>query len=251
MRVLIADDEEGARTKIKRFLAFHSDSTCIGEACDGLQAREQILSCSPDLIFLDISMPRLDGFQVLAAIPTDQRPQVIFATAFSERAVQAFEVSALDYLLKPFDRKRFDAALERARKRFQFPEQRLSLEQLIKALNGFGRGSLYPKQLLVPDEGMTHVVACSAISHIESAGNYALLHTKDKNHILRKTLGALETELDPQMFCRVHRQFLVRLEEIATLEPYYKGDMMLVLKNGCRIKLSRRYKDLLFQRMAQ
>lgn len=249
MRVLIADDEEGARAKIKRFLSHHPDCVLVGEAGDGWDARDQILALSPDLIFLDISMPRLDGFQVLSEIPSAQRPQVVFATAFSDRAVQAFEVAALDYLLKPFDRKRFDAALQRAHKRFESPESKTSIDQILQVLKGYPAKISHPKQLLVHDEGITHVVACHTISHIESAGNYTLLHTPDKKHILRKTLAALETELDPNLFCRVHRQFLVRLEEIATLEPYYKGDMMLVLKNGTRIKLSRRYKDALFQKM--
>ena len=249
MRILVADDESGARAKVKRFLLAHRDVEMVGEAEHGRQALELICELDPDLVFLDINMPGLDGFEVLQALDEARHPLVIFATAYSDRALRAFEFHAVDYLLKPFDRKRFAGALERARTRLDGRERVQANERVMRALADLVTAPRYPEQLLVADGNKIKVVACKDIDYIESAANYAVLHAKTGQSIMRGTLASLAGKLDPAKFCRIHRQFIVRLGAIAEIQPYNKGDMLLRLHNGSQLKLSRRYKEALFRLM--
>ena len=250
MRILIADDEAGARAKVRRFLQAHGDCICVGESANGQQTLEAIDKLMPDLVFLDIQMPTFDGFEVLRKLEPEERPLIIFATAYSDKAVQAFEVHAVDYLLKPFDRKRFDTALARAKNLAQGGMRGQQFDRVLSALAQIAAPSQYPGQILVQGEGAAKVIACDSIDFVESAGNYVVLHVGKDRHIMRKSLSALAASLNPEHFCRVHRQYLVRLGSIVELLPYHKGDMLLVLKTGQKLKLSRRYKEGLFKHMA-
>ena len=247
LRILIADDEAGARHKVKLFLEAHEDCECVAEAENGRVAVAKIVEMRPDLVFLDINMPYLDGFEVVAQLPQDYQPMVIFATAYSDRAIQAFEVCAVDYLLKPFDRRRFDAALERARQRW--PQRDQAYGRVLQALASLTEKSKYPGQILVQGESSVKVVATDTIDYVESAGNYAVLHASDQDHVVRQTIRHLESLLNPGQFCRIHRQYLVRVAVIAEIQPYHKGDMLVVLRSGKSLKMSRRYKDNLMSRM--
>lgn len=240
MRVLIVDDEQGARAKVKRFLAAHADCELVGEAENGYAAVKLIAQLQPDLVFLDINMPECDGFDALAMLPTEQRPHVIFATAYDDRAVQAFEVQALDYLLKPFDRQRFDAALERTRKHVSGQGM---TSDVFAQLRSLLPGRAYPQQLLVQDGGSMLVVQLESVDFVESAANYVVLHVGKKQHIMRTTLSKLEAQLNPKLFCRVHRQYIVRLGAIREVVPWAKGDMQVVLTSDTQVKLSRRFKE--------
>lgn len=247
MRILIADDEAGARRKVVRFLAAHKDCECVGEAENGRIAAARIKALQPDLVFLDINMPHLDGFEVLADLPDGCRPLVVFATAYSDRAIQAFDVSAVDYLLKPFDRQRFDNALKKARQRL--PDRESDYGRVMKVLANLSGQPKYSDQILVQGETGAKVIAVKTIEYIESAGNYAVLHIQNQRHIMRYSLRRLEDMLDPKRFCRIHRQYLVRVAAIAEIQPYHKGDMVVVLNTGQTLKMSRRYKDMLMGRM--
>jgi len=245
MRVLIVDDEASARTKIKRFLAAHPDCALVGEAETGPEAVHAIASCRPDLVFLDINLPELDGFEALAAVEPGRRPHVVFSTAYDARAVEAFDVNAVDYLLKPYDRGRFDSALDRARRRITGGGQ--ERDEVMRVLEGLVAAKRYPKQLLVQDGSSIKVVDPEQIEYVSSSGNYATLHCKGKTYLMRASLASLAETLDPAAFSRVHRQTIVNTGAIVSIEPYGKGDMIIELRSGAQIKLSRRYKASLLE----
>ena len=245
MRVLIVDDEAGARAKVRRFLAAHDDCLLLGEAEDGRRATDLIRTLQPDLVFLDINMPERDGFEALAALDTGPRPHVVFTTAYDDRAVQAFEVQAVDYLLKPFDRARFDQALARVRARHAAgttPDA-----ALLRMLTGLGQAPRYSAKLVVQDGSTFTVVAVDTVEYVRAAGNYATLHCPGKQHLMRVSLNALTDKLDPRRFCRVHRGTIVCLAAVTAVTPFAKGDMVIDLRSGASVKLSRRYRDAFFQ----
>ncbi len=239
MRILIVDDELPARRKIKHFLLAHPYCQLLGEASHGPEAVSMIVEHNPDLIFLDINLPGLDGFQVLNKLPAKNRPDVIFATAYDRFAVHAFDHNAIDYLLKPFDRARFDEALKRVSER----KARGSDQGLAALLSSLVTPPEYPSQLLVQDRARYQVVAVDEIDWIESASNYILLHVGKNQHVMRSTMTEIESRLDPHHFVRVHRQHIVNLRRIREIQPHFRGDMMLKLQCGTEVKLSRRYKD--------
>ena len=247
MRVLVADDEVGARKKIRRFLEAHQDCECVAEAGNGHAATRQIAELQPDLVFLDINMPHLDGFEVLAQLPAGCQPMIVFATAYSDRAIQAFEVCAVDYLLKPFDRTRFDRALDRVRQRMAGRDR--SYDQVMQALASLTEKPKHASQILVQGESGARVVSTETIDVIESAGNHAVMHAGKQRHVIRQTLRHLEETLNPEHFCRIHRQYLVRVAAVAEIQPYHKGDMLVLLHSGQSLKMSRRYKNNLMARM--
>ncbi len=248
MRLLITDDESGARRKVRRFLSDQSDIEIVGEAANGHEALEFILHEQIDAMLLDIRMPSLDGFALLQALPEDRRPLVVFATAYDEFAVKAFEAHAVDYLLKPFDRTRFITALDRLRQRFQNTATDDLHQRIASTLAQLTPEPTYTRQFLVPDEQQMHVVHRDDIDWIEAAANYAVLHCGAKRHVLRTSLTALEKKLDPDLFCRVHRQAIVHLKKVVTLEALFKGDMVLHLSSGGEVRLSRRYREAFLQR---
>lgn len=237
LRVLIVDDEPAARRKTRRFLEEHEDIEIIGDAKNGSEAVAQILDQRPDLVFLDVQMPDIDGFDVVEAIAdADHVPKIIFVTAHDQYAVRAFEVSALDYLLKPFDRDRFASALLRSRQSAPLENQLLTL---LDSLRPAGR---YLRRLLVPSkEERSIFIAVAEITQFESDRNNVLIHTSSGAFSIRTTLDALEERLDPEQFARVHRSHIVNLDRIKGIDPWFHGDYKIMLTDGAELTWSRRF----------
>ena len=238
LRVVLVDDEPPAREKLRRLLGEHAAVTVVGEAGDGLEAVRLIESERPDVVFLDIQMPELDGFGVLEALDREIETRVIFVTAHDEHALKAFDVHALDYLLKPVDPDRFSEALERAMDAkgvradprtvlTELPSSRRKLDRfLVRLRSGMS---------LVPAED---------VDWIGAAGNYVELHVQGSVHLIRGTLQELEERL-PERFIRVHRSAIVNLDRVKKLQPWSHGDWLLQLSDGTELRLSRRYRSRL------
>jgi len=252
IRALIVDDEPLARSRVRELLATQADVEVLGECGSGREAIASIRSRSPDLVFLDVQMPEVTGFGVLEALDPASAPVVVFVTAFDEFAVRAFEVHALDYLLKPFDRERFLNSLDRARRAVRRRRDG-ELDQRIAALLAEvgGGGRRYLTRLLVKTGSRTVLLRASDIDWIESAGNYVRLHAGKERHLLRETMTALEGKLDPEQFVRIHRSTMVNLERVRELEPYFHGDHVLKLTDGTRLTLSRTYRERLQERLGR
>jgi len=246
IRALIADDEPPARRKLRELLGREPDFEIVGEAADGVEAVAAIRRMSPDVVFLDIHMPRLDGFgviaEVIAELGTESMPLVVFVTAFDEHAVRAFEVEALDYLLKPFAPSRFQGLLERLRRRIgQEPgdlDERIG--RLLAAVRPTSGG---PRQILVEkEEGRQALLPVGEIDLIRADGNYLTFLSKGKEYRRRGTLREIEERLDPAQFVRLNRSEIVRLEAIRELQPWFHGDARVILKDGSVLTWSRRYR---------
>ncbi len=237
-RVLLVDDEAPARRKLLRFLADDARFVVAGEAEDGGQAVEQIVSLAPDLLLLDVQMPGLDGFEVLAALSRERLPHVIFTTAFAEFALKAFEVRAVDYLLKPFDQGRFRAACDAYWER---RAERSELWRLIESLSlRAAPGPL--ERLLVRQKDRLVLVRLRDVSHISAEEHYVRLHVGGASHLHRMALGELAARLDPGRFIRVQRGEVVNLDHIASLEPAGHGDALIHLRDGTEVLASRHYR---------
>lgn len=237
LSVLIADDEAPARRKIARMLEEHEDVTVVAEASNGVDAIDLIAMTKPDLAFLDIQMPDLDGLGVAQAVAGQQNPPaIVFVTAFDRYAIKAFEVQALDYLLKPFDRERFDRVLRRARAAQPGPPPHLA-----QALQQARQEEPYIRRLLIPNEGRSFFVNVDEISRLESDGNNVRVHCSRGVFALRATLESLEARLNPEQFARVHRSHLVNIDAIAEIRPWFHGDYRTVLRDGSEVAWSRRY----------
>jgi len=241
IRVLIADDEAPARRKLRAHLAGRPGVEVAGEAADGLQAVEAIRELHPDLVFLDIQMPGLSGFEVIESVGVDQMPTVVFVTAYDEFAVEAFEVQAVDYLLKPYSKERFERALDRALREVGHREDgREAVKSLLDRVLS-GRRPL--RRLVVRSGERLLLIPLQEVLHLSSDGNYVKVHTPSGVHLLRETLASLEARLDPERFARTHRSEIVNLDAVKEIQPYFHGDLVVVLKNGERVRLSRRYRD--------
>jgi two-component system, LytTR family, response regulator len=253
LRAFIADDEPPARNKIRKFLQGRPEVTVCGEAGDGLNTIQQVLALRPDLLFLDIQMPNGDGFEVLREVYLEHRPAVIFTTAYDQYAIRAFEVEALDYLLKPFTADRFHAAVDRAlRPHVQAepvtaePESRI--ENLLAQIAT--RQTAHPR-ILVRDEDRIFFVKANEIEWVEAEEKYVLLHTHSQNHIIRQGISALEQQLGPAGFVRIHRSHLVNLEALVELVSLGRGDCVAVLKSGTRLNVGRNFKERLLAVMGK
>ncbi|HKA87894.1 MAG TPA: LytTR family DNA-binding domain-containing protein [Haliangiales bacterium] len=233
IRAFIVDDEPLARRRLRELCAREPDVEVVGEAGDGAAAVAAIRATRPDLLFLDVHIPELDGFGVLARLP-GAVPAIVFVTAYDEYALRAFEVAALDYLLKPFDGARFQAMLRRARAALGSDEGRARLEAILGAL---GR----PRLLAVKDDGRVQLVRADEIDWIEAADNYVCVHAGRDTHILRATLTAVEGRLDPSRFARIHRSTVVALDRIRELRPATRNEVVAVLRDGTRLPVSRTY----------
>jgi two-component system LytT family response regulator len=240
-RVLLVDDEAPARAKVRRFLEHDPRFVCVGEAQDGALALEAVASLKPDLLLLDIQMPRLTGFEVLEQLEAP-RPQVIFATAYDAYALQAFEACAVDYLLKPFDEGRFKAALDRAWT-WLHAGQAQDLRPLQATLD-----QRPLERLVVRQEDRWVPIPLREVSRISAEGKQVRIHTTRGEFLLRRSLQDLEARLDAQRFVRVHRSELVALDAVAHLEPWDHGDALLVLKVGGKAVLSRTYRKSFLER---
>lgn len=233
IRTLIVDDEPLARSNLAVLLRLDPDIEIISECGSGAEALVQIRSAKPDLVFLDVQMPECDGFDVLELLGGDLPPAVVFVTAYDQYAVRAFEAGALDYLLKPFDNARFDRALDRAKQKVT-------------------QGRDVPRKLerlAIKSTGQVSFVKVSDIDWIEAADYYACLHVGARNHLLRRSMSELEQALNPDVFCRIHRSTIVNLDRVRGLKLSEDGEYEVLLGNGTRLQLSRRYRKPLQSRL--
>jgi two-component system, LytTR family, response regulator len=244
IRTLIVDDEPLARQGIRLLLQNEPDLVVLGECANGAEALKLLESERPELMFLDVQMPEMDGFSLLAALPADKRPVVIFVTAYDRHAVQAFEVAAIDYLLKPLKPARFREALQRARQQLQSRDTSTLNQRLQDLLELAGPGSDYPRQLAVKTGDRTVFVRVSEIDYVEGAANYVILHVGPTNHMLRETLTNLETRLSPKIFLRIHRSFIVNMARISGVKPALRGEHVVALKNGKELPMTRGVREL-------
>ncbi len=239
-RVVIVDDEPLAREKLRTLLEGRAGYELVAECGDGAAAVEAIHELDPDLVFLDVEMPGLDGFGVLEALEPGREPYVVFVTAYDRYALRAFEVRALDYLLKPFHRARFEEALarveERRRGHAAAPEEWTAIRALLDELRA-ERG--YAARLVVRTGQKITFVATADVDWIEADGNYARLHAGKRDYLLRETMKNVEARLDPRRFLRIHRSAIVNLDRIASVEPYFHGEYIVTLTDGHRITASR------------
>jgi two-component system, LytTR family, response regulator len=246
IRVLIADDEAPARGKLERWVAEQPDMQVAGYAEDGLVAAEGIERLHPDVAFLDIQMPGLSGLEVAAQLEGSSAPLIVFVTAFDEHAVKAFELNAVDYLLKPYDKDRLLRALQRVRERLGGGrESRSAAVAMARAQTASS------ERLLVPDGERLQLIDSTSIEWLEAEDNYVQVHTAARRYLLRRTLQDLLMQLGEERFVRIHKSAAVNLSAIAALTPLFKGDYEVELRNGRALRLSRRYRDVLFARMGR
>lgn len=244
MRVVIADDEPLVRERVRTLLGERTDVTVIAECADGAAALVAMQDLEPDLVLLDVQMPELDGFEALDALPAEQRPAIIFITAYDEYAVRAFEFNAADYLVKPIEPARFHAALDRARSRSAAvprgadPELTALLRE-IQALRGYG------ERLAARDGDRVTFIAVADIERIDAAGNYVRVRTPGRSVLMREPLKTVEARLDPRHFIRIHRSTIVSIRAIAHVEPHFHGEYVVTLRDGTRVTSSRSYSERL------
>ena len=252
IRTIIVDDEPLAREKLRGYLESEADIEIVAEAGDGRSAVEIIEHEKPDLVFLDVQMPELDGFQVIESLEVEPMPKVVFTTAYDQYAVKAFEVHAVDYLLKPFDRERFANAIEKVRASVDAPDEvtadalgsmRDRLEALLQEVER--ERHPYRDRLVIKASGRVVLLETEEIDWVDAAGNYVRLNAGEESHLLRETMNRLEDRLDPKRFLRIHRSTIVNIERIKELQQQFHGDYLVVLKTGQRLTLSRSYRDRL------
>ena len=249
LRVLLVDDEPLVRQGIRDFLEGEPNLVIVGECGNGLEALETIAREPVDLVFLDIQMPELDGIGLAAALTAQDGPAVVFVTAYSEHALRAFEVNAVDYVLKPFDRERFRAALDRARTRLAAGERAELTGRLAAVLAELERSRGYAQRILVRSDGRIRLVPVGEVDWIEAADNYVRLHAGPERHLVRETMAAMEARLDPSRFARIHRSTIVNLARIRELQPTFNGEYVVLLHTGAKLTLSRGYRDALRARL--
>lgn len=241
-RVVIVDDEPIAREGIRTQLAREPAVEIVAECVDGLEAVETIRELAPDLLFLDVQMPGMSGFEVMETIGVDMVPAVVFVTAYDKYALQAFDVNAVDYLLKPFDTERFQKAFQRALVQIQRSNTAAINENLKALLETIKPGTRYLERLVVKSKGRIFFLPVSEIDWIESADNYVSLHAGRETHLIRETLTRLETKLNPEEFLRIRHAAIVNVKRIRELRPLFKGEYEIVLQNGTKLTSSRRYR---------
>lgn len=244
IRTLIIDDEPLARERIRILLRDEPDIEVIGECADGQDALEKISVAKPALIFLDVQMPEVDGFEVLRNIAPDTLPVVIFATAFDQYAIKAFDAHAVDYLLKPFKPSRFKEAVERARAIINSREASQAAAGILRLLKERAPASSQLMRIAVKTGERVLFIHINEIEFIEAAGNYAVVHTAKENHVLRDTMISLEARLPKDRFLRISRSAIVNLDCIRELQPMFKGENLIVLKSGRSIPTTRGLREI-------
>jgi two-component system, LytTR family, response regulator len=245
IRALIVDDEPLAREGVRLYLEASPDIQVIGEASSGEEAVELIESLRPDLLFLDVRMPGLDGFAVLEAVGADRMPLTIFTTAYDQFALRAFDAHAIDYILKPYDRERFERAVERARAQLNARRRVEIDERLGSLLEELRAREQYAERLVVRSGGRIIILRLDEIDWFEAASNYVRIRAGGREYLLRETMTALEAKLDPAQFVRIHRSTIVRIDRIRELEPLFQGDYVVILTDGTRLTSSRGYRERL------
>jgi two-component system, LytTR family, response regulator len=259
LRVLIADDEPLARERIQDLLRHEAGVEVAGTADNGLAAIERIRALQPDLVFLDVQMPGKTGIEVVRDIGAERMPATIFVTAFDQYALQAFDVAAIDYLVKPFDDERFEQAFRRARRQLELEGMGRLRQQLLAVLGApqrleqtetaGGGESRYLERIAVETRGKLRVVPVSQIDYITASGPYAELHVGDRVHLIRESMQTLEDRLDPDVFLRIHRSVIVKLELVETLLREPGGDYEVQLRGGARLRVSRSRREELERKL--
>ncbi len=235
LRVIIVDDEAPARQVVKDLLKLYPEFQLIGEAADGEHALQIIRSVKPDVVFIDIQMPGKSGFDVIEELGEGYIPEFVFITAYSIHAINAFEVNATDYLLKPVHPERFERAVKKLLNRTK-PNPSL------QSLTAFAKQK-YPSQLVIRSTGRIEIVKTSHIQWIEAQGDYVMIHLPDEKHLMRETMNAMEKLLNPEEFVRIHRSSIVRITQIKSLKPASNGDYRVTLESGVSLSMSRTYQD--------
>jgi two-component system LytT family response regulator len=243
IRALVVDDEPLARAMIREMLESDSEVEIVGECANGLEAMEAIRSSAPDIVFLDIQMPEIGGFEVLESLDPNEHPYVIFVTAYDQYAVRAFEVHALDYLLKPFDRERFDGAWQRARAQIKLDRTSRRDQDIIALLEELKAGPQYLERLVIKNGGRVFFLHVQDVHCIEAEGNYVRVYDNQKGYLLRETISSLEGQLDPKQFLRIHRSAIVKIDRIKEMQPWFHGEYRIIMENGKQLALSRNYRS--------
>lgn len=253
IKVLVVDDEPLAREGVAFQLRNESDVEIVSACQDGGEAIRAIKALKPDLVFLDIRMPKIGGFAVVEKIGTDRMPLVIFLTAYDEHALEAFRVNALDYLLKPIERARFQQALQRARERLaqsRASDQSAQLDSLLATLAAKAQQPVeVPSRIAVKLGGQIHFLRPDQLDWVEAEGDYVSVHTAERSHLLRETMQAMEQRLEPHGFQRIHRSAIVNLDKVEKLVASANGDYEVRLGSGLLLKVGRNYRKALFRRM--
>ncbi len=245
IRTVIVDDEPLARRGIRAHLKEERDVEVIAECSNGREAVHVIEERAPDLVFLDVQMPELDGFGVLEALNVEPLPSIIFVTAYDKYALRAFDVHALDYLLKPFDSERFSRAVERARAQIERRGISDLSHRLQSLIDDLRTNQKYAERLVIKTAGRIFFLGVEEIDWIEAADNYARLHAGSDTHLLRETMNSLESRLDPAQFLRVQRSTMINVRRIKELHPLFRGEYEIVLRDGTRLQSGRGYRDRL------
>ena len=245
MKILIVDDEPLARERVRRHLRDEPGIEIVGEAGNGREAVSAIEEKTPDLVFLDVQMPEMNGFDVLKALEENKIPAIVFTTAYDKYAIQAFEFHALDYLLKPFSRERFKRAVRHAREQLENSRQSGNIDERLVSLLENLKAKKYLERIVVKSSGRVFFIKTEEIDWIEAAGNYLKLHVGRDAHLIRETMQSIEAKLDPEKFFRIHRSTLVQIDRIKELHPLFGGDYAVILRNGTELNLSRNYRERL------
>ena len=243
IRVLVVDDEPLAREKIRGMAADDAELRIVGECSNGAEAIDAVQSLRPDLILLDVQMPEVGGFAVLEALKDEGLPPVIFITAYDHYAVRAFEFHALDYLLKPFDRERFRAAIDRAKRQIRRENGGALDARILALLEQMREQPRYTERLVVKTGGRVFFLNADEIDWVEAEGNYVSIHAGKKSYLLRETISGIEAQLDPRHFVRIHRSAVVNINRIKELQPWSHGEYHVILHDGTQLTLSRSYRD--------
>jgi two-component system LytT family response regulator len=251
VRVLVADDEPLARERLRVLLSREDWLEVVAECPNGTEAIASIDKLQPDLVFLDVQMPGADGFEVIETIGASRMPIVVFVTAFDSYALRAFDVHALDYLLKPFDRDRFEQALGRARQQLERRTNGDLERRLLELVQDLKPATQRLERFVIKSGGRVFFVRAEEIDWIEAAGNYVKLHVGTDAHLFRETMNALESQLDTNIFFRIHRSHIVNIERIKELQPWFNGEYVVFLNDGTRLTLSRGYREKLQERIGR
>jgi two-component system LytT family response regulator len=245
IRTLIVDDEPLAREGVRMLIEDDSEITVVGECANGHQAIRAIEEQKPELVFLDVQMPEINGFEVLEALGDERLPTVIFVTAYDKYALRAFEVHALDYLLKPFTRERFERALERAKAQIRRRDDRELNQTLRSLLADLRPPKNYLERLVIKTAGRIFFLSVEEIDWIEAAENYVRLHAGRESHLVHGTMNKLASRLDPAQFLRIHRSSIVNLKKIKNLQPLFHGEYVVTLQDGTQLSSGRSYRQQL------
>ena len=245
IRTVIVDDEDLARERIQSLLEQQPDIEIVGLCSDGTGAIETIDRERPDLVFLDVQMPGMDGFEVVENLDPEHMPAIVFVTAYDGHALRAFEINALDFLLKPFDQARFEKALERARSQVNRDRSSLIDARLVSLLEGLHEERKYPERLIVKSGGRVFFVRTDDIDWVEASGNYVKIHAKGEAHLIRESMKNMETKLDAKIFVRIHRSAIVNIDRIKELEPWFHGEYVVIMRDGTRLTASRVFSERL------